>query len=112
MIENTPNPPNDCQKEIDRYIVWPAQATGYKIGMLTILKLREKCKQALKEKFDIKEFHEIILTNGPIPLNILENENPLLNAPFYYPKENHILFDIMLPICYIPYVRIITLFIN
>lgn len=74
MLENTPNPPNDCQKEIDRYIVWPGQATGYKIGMITILKLREKCKNALQDKFDIKQFHEIILTNGPIPLNILEQK--------------------------------------
>jgi uncharacterized protein (DUF885 family) len=73
MIENTPNPEGDCAKEIDRYIVWPSQATGYKVGMVTILKLREKCKKQLGDKFNIKEFHDVVLTNGPVPLNILEN---------------------------------------
>jgi uncharacterized protein (DUF885 family) len=73
MIENTPNPEGDCSKEIDRYIVWPSQATGYKVGMVTILKLRERCKKQLGDKFNIKEFHDVVLTNGPVPLNILEN---------------------------------------
>jgi uncharacterized protein (DUF885 family) len=73
MIENTPNPEGDCSKEIDRYIVWPSQATGYKVGMVTILKLRKKCKKQLGDKFNIKEFHDVVLTNGPVPLNILEN---------------------------------------
>lgn len=73
MVENTPNPEGDCKKEIDRYIVWPSQATGYKVGMVTILKLREKCKKELGDKFNIKEFHDVVLTNGPVPLNILEN---------------------------------------
>jgi len=81
MIENTPNPEGDCSKEIDRYIVWPSQATGYKVGMLTILKLRKKCKNQLGDKFDIKEFHDVVLTNGPVPLNILENlVNEYINA--------------------------------
>lgn len=73
MIENTPNPEGDCSKEIDRYIVWPSQATGYKVGMVTILKLRERCQKQLGDKFNIKEFHDVVLTNGPVPLNILEN---------------------------------------
>lgn len=71
FLMNTPNPEGDCRKEIDRYIVWPAQATGYKIGMNRILELREKAKNELGDKFDIREFHDVILTQGPLPLKLL-----------------------------------------
>jgi len=70
--ENTPNPEGDNKKEIERYIVWPSQATGYKIGMIKIVELREKAKQSLADKFDIREFHDIVLTSGPVPMNMLE----------------------------------------
>ncbi len=71
FIKNTPNPEGDCKKEIDRYIVWPSQATGYKIGMLKILELREYARKSLGEKYDIREFHDVILTNGSLPLSLL-----------------------------------------
>jgi uncharacterized protein (DUF885 family) len=72
MIDNTPNPANDSRKEIERYVVWPSQATGYKIGMIKILELREKAKKQMGAKFNIREFHDVVLANGAVPMNMLE----------------------------------------
>jgi uncharacterized protein (DUF885 family) len=72
FIQNCPSPENDLRKEVERYIVWPAQATGYKIGMLKILELREMAKKELGSQFDIRQFHDVVLTNGSLPLDILE----------------------------------------
>lgn len=58
--------------EVDRYIVIPAQACGYKIGMLKILELRQKAKDRLGDQFNLKEFHNVVLGNGSVPLEILE----------------------------------------
>lgn len=58
--------------EVDRYIVLPAQATGYKVGMVKILELRKKCMDALGDQFDIKEFHHVVLCNGGMPIILLE----------------------------------------
>ncbi|WP_407642954.1 DUF885 domain-containing protein [Corallincola holothuriorum] len=74
LAENTPNALNDAERAIDRYVVMPGQATSYKIGMIKLLELREKAKQALGEKFDIKAFHDVILTHGALPLNVLETQ--------------------------------------
>jgi uncharacterized protein (DUF885 family) len=62
----------EIQNETDRYIVWPGQALGYKIGQLKILELREKQKQKLGDKFDIRAFHDEVLGAGPLPMDVLE----------------------------------------
>ncbi|GAA6206589.1 DUF885 domain-containing protein [Thalassotalea sp. SU-HH00458] len=72
-VNNTPNAKSDAVKMVERHVVMPSQATAYKIGMLKIVELREKAKTALGEKFDIREYHDIILKNGPVPLNVLED---------------------------------------
>lgn len=70
--ENTPIAAGAVQSEVRRYMVWPGQATGYKIGMLKILELRAKAKKELADKFDIRAFHDTILGGGAMPLTILE----------------------------------------
>ncbi len=72
--ENTPNAESDCIKMVERHIVMPGQATAYKIGMNKILELRENAKQELGQDFDIREFHDVILLDGALPLNILEEK--------------------------------------
>ena len=62
----------EIQNETDRYIVWPGQALGYKIGQLKILELREKQKQKLGDKFDIRAFHDEVLGAGAVPMDVLE----------------------------------------
>jgi Uncharacterized protein conserved in bacteria len=52
--------------------VMPSQATAYKVGMLKILELREKAKKSLGDKFDIRQFNEVVLSNGSVPLDVLE----------------------------------------
>ena len=69
---NSPVPIGQIKSEVRRYIVWPGQATGYKIGMIKILELRAKAQQALGDKFDIRQFHDVVLGGGAVPLPILE----------------------------------------
>ncbi|MBQ4821104.1 DUF885 domain-containing protein [Aquimarina sp. MMG016] len=70
--DNTPNAESDAVKMVERHIVMPSQATAYKIGMNKILELRENARKKLGDKFDIREFHDVVLTNGAVPLNVLE----------------------------------------
>ena len=72
MKKTTGMSDTEVRVEIERYIVWPGQATSYKMGMLKILELRKKAKKALGEKFDIKKFHTVVLDQGIVPLFILE----------------------------------------
>ncbi len=69
---NTPDTERDCIRMVERHIVMASQATAYKIGMLKILELREKAKNALGSRFDIRVFHDVILRGGPLPLTVLE----------------------------------------
>ena len=72
MLANTANSEGDIRAEIDRYIVWPGQATAYKIGMIKIQELRKRAEETLGDDFDIRAFHDVILANGSVPLTILE----------------------------------------
>ncbi|MBY6223042.1 DUF885 domain-containing protein [Ferrimonas balearica] len=72
MRANTGMALSDVTAEIERYIVMPGQATAYKVGMMKILELRSKAQQQLGEQFDLRDFHDVVLQNGAVPLSILE----------------------------------------
>jgi uncharacterized protein (DUF885 family) len=72
LTDNTPNPDSDIRKAIERYIVYPGQATAYMIGKLKIMELRAKSQKELGDKFTMGDFHDVILRSGPVPLNIME----------------------------------------
>ena len=74
MSENTALSFHEINTEIDRYISWPGQALSYKIGELKIKELRSKSEKLLADKFDIHDFHEVILKNGTLTLPMLENQ--------------------------------------
>lgn len=71
MQANTGMAETDVVSEIERYIVLPGQATAYKVGMMEILKLREEAKAALGDKFDLREFHDVLLKSGSVPLTLM-----------------------------------------
>ena len=72
LSENTALSIHEVNTEINRYISWPGQALAYKMGELKIKELRKKCEEALKDKFDIREFHDLILSQGTVTLKIME----------------------------------------
>ncbi len=74
MAENTGMDEEEVEVEIERYVVMPAQACSYKIGMREILQLREEMKERLGDRFDIKTFHQMVLQNGALPLVLLRNQ--------------------------------------
>ncbi|MEH6519118.1 MAG: DUF885 domain-containing protein [Halioglobus sp.] len=74
LVENTPNAVSESTKSIERYIAQPGQATAYMIGKMKILELREKARAELGEDFDIRHFHDTVLKDGTVPLDMLERK--------------------------------------
>ncbi len=72
MSEKTGTAESDVIAEIERYMIWPGQALGYKLGMLKILSLREYAKNTLGSKFDLGEFHDVVLLGGAVPMAVLD----------------------------------------
>jgi uncharacterized protein (DUF885 family) len=72
FLANGPTSEGQVRAEIRRYLVMPGQATAYKVGMIEILKLRERATATLGDRFDIRAFHDTVLGGGPLPLSILE----------------------------------------
>jgi len=73
MIEHTGMPASEIEREVERYVVAPGQATAYKVGQLAILDMRREAEAALGPRFDVREFHEVVLMNGGMPLELLRD---------------------------------------
>ena len=71
LMENTLLSPNNVENEVDRYIAWPGQALGYKLGQREILRLREDARAQLGARFRLSEFHDRLLENGAVSLSVL-----------------------------------------
>ena len=87
IMDNYPAGESEAVKAAERYIVMPGQATAYKVGMISILEARENAKAKLGDKFDLGEFHDVVLRSGPLPLNMMQEnvtrwvEGKLKTAP-------------------------------
>jgi uncharacterized protein (DUF885 family) len=73
MVRETGMGENEVTIEIERYLVDPGQALAYKVGMMKILELRERAKTALGDRFRLQDFHDLLLSNGALPLDVLDS---------------------------------------
>jgi len=78
MIENVGEQPSAAQREIDRYCVYPGQACSFMVGATQIRAARERTRQRLGTRFDVRDFHDLILRSGPVPLDLLHAMAQLL----------------------------------
>jgi uncharacterized protein (DUF885 family) len=74
FYENTALAPLNIENEVTRYMGWPGQATAYKIGELKILALRREAEDTLGDKFDIRAFHDAVLSQGAVPMDVLDHQ--------------------------------------
>jgi uncharacterized protein (DUF885 family) len=100
MLANTGMAESDVVAEIERYIVAPGQATAYKIGMMKFLELRQAAMDRLGDRFDLRDFHDVVLKNGAVPLDILERlvydyiESTLSGAGVVFEPHNEATADV------------------
>ncbi|MGH3468757.1 MAG: DUF885 domain-containing protein, partial [Thermocrispum sp.] len=73
LQENTPMPAVEIDSEVDRYIAYPGQALSYMVGRLELLRIRSAARETLGERFDIREFHDVVLGSGSLPLGVLDS---------------------------------------
>jgi len=71
VLSHTALPERAAAAEVDRYLAWPGQALAYKLGQLEFLDLRSRAQQRLRDRFDIRRFHDAVLRNGSLPLPVL-----------------------------------------